>query len=463
MSEIFEINATGTKGSQRVCRVSYALNNAQPVSSSIIGDQPLFYVDFEGAADDADDLLFDAADHAIFESEIETLKKEIQSYERRLADVTVASEDSVAKARIFFESIAAVSNTTNNLNTTTIETITHILSQSRLANAHLECANAHGIKIIHSSQISEAFYDRKSGTILINPVLDTADQILLMGRELRRHWQHRKGALIHPLLFTPDNAILINRAQSADLSVFMVRMAWELQLTGAKDAWNRIENSSLADLGHALAREAFLDFRTLNNGQASAAVFETWFLSERCRTEDKSLIKQMLADYRGYVFAGEDGQKSITSVVLNALGEMPYGKNYLAPHVKTILSDAVFTEVRDRSNANFLWFIKFERSFRETEQELQKQNGPAAPGVRPKAPSVNKNTQDQNYEKAQPTTGANPSNSNVVTLFEGFEKSGDNQPAQGRILPPNDPSKRRKNKGEKNDKNVIYLRQRSSD
>ena len=27
--------------------------------------------------------------------------------------------------------------------------------------------------------------------------------------------------------------------------------------------------------------------------------------------------------------------------------------------------------MRDRANANFLWFIKFERSFRETEQELQ--------------------------------------------------------------------------------------------
>ena len=35
------------------------------------------------------------------------------------------------------------------------------------------------------------------------------------------------------------------------------------------------------------------------------------------------------------------------------------------------MDDPIFADGRDRSNANFLWFVKFERSFRETEQELQ--------------------------------------------------------------------------------------------
>jgi hypothetical protein len=80
----------------------------------------------------------------------------------------------------------------------------------------------------------------------------------------------------------------------------------------------------------------------------------------------------MLSDYRGYVFEGEQPSQAVTAELVATLGSMPFGKNYLAPYVQTITSDAVFTEVRDRSNANFLWFIKFERSFRETEQELQK-------------------------------------------------------------------------------------------
>jgi hypothetical protein len=151
----------------------------------------------------------------------------------------------------------------------------------------------------------------------------------------------------------------------------MVRIAWELQLAGEKEPWERIENSSMGDLARAFARESYLDFRTLNNGAASAAVFETWFLSDRCRGEDRKLIQQMLSDYRGYVFDGAQPSQTVTAELIGALGSMPFGKNYLAPYVQTIIGDAVFTEVRDRANANFLWFIKFERSFRETEQELQ--------------------------------------------------------------------------------------------
>ncbi|HRQ61581.1 MAG TPA: hypothetical protein PLO23_08755, partial [Alphaproteobacteria bacterium] len=125
------------------------------------------------------------------------------------------------------------------------------------------------------------------------------------------------------------------------------------------------------------AREAFLDFRTINNGVACAAVFESWFLSERCQIQDKRLIQQMLADHQGYVFDLDKVSKGLTPEIIAALGSLPFGKNYLAVHAGTILSDPIFTDVRDRSNANFLWFIKFERSFRETEQVLQTSEGPA--------------------------------------------------------------------------------------
>jgi hypothetical protein len=36
----------------------------------------------------------------------------------------------------------------------------------------------------------------------------------------------------------------------------------------------------------------------------------------------------------------------------------------------------VFSEVRDRSNANFLWFVKFESAFSQAEQELQSGESP---------------------------------------------------------------------------------------
>ena len=56
--------------------------------------------------------------------------------------------------------------------------------------------------------------------------------------------------------------------------------------------------------------------------------------------------------------------------IISNLGEQPFGKNYLSVFAAMIVHDSLFTDVRDRSNANFLWFIKFERKYQETEEEL---------------------------------------------------------------------------------------------
>lgn len=433
----------------RVCRVAYTINNTQPVRSTIIGDQPLFYIDNETNFED-DDLLFGEDATLGLETELDLLKKEMQSFDRLSVEYSQEPDRSYTD---FLEDKILISK---KIETTAIENtnaLIEILNKSRIAKAYLEHAAKHGVKIQYSYQVDDATYERKAGLILINPLVGMSDRVLLASRELRRHWQHRQGALLNPLMFHPDNAVLINRVQCADLLASMVRIAWELQLCGERGMWERIENSSLADLGRAFAREAFLDFRTINNGQASAAVIESWFLSERCRHEDKKLIKQMLADYKGYVFDKEEAQKAITPALISALGEMPFGKNYLAAHTNTILTDPVFTEVRDRSNANFLWFIKFERSFRETERELQSSAEPtSARNVRSKGKKTK--PQDLNYENAS---------AEIVSLFpelgESTEKTGDKKHKGGKILSPKSSVKRTKNKGA----NVVYLRRWSGD
>jgi hypothetical protein len=114
------------------------------------------------------------------------------------------------------------------------------LNKSRIAAEMLRFGAQYGTRIEFNEQTGTAFYDRRDAQIHINPRLGFADQVLLAGRELRRMWQHRNGAQLHPLTFHPDQAILVNRAQIADLSVMMVRMAWELQLAGSKAAWERL-------------------------------------------------------------------------------------------------------------------------------------------------------------------------------------------------------------------------------
>ncbi len=368
MSDIIE-KTFGQRGqNDRVCRVAYTLNHSQPILCTIIDDTPLFYFDEDPCDDEMDIGQFEGT---ALEREIQLLKEEIATYDRY---ALFSKKDEEKRLQEFSENFTSIENFHTGETSEDINPLLSILEKSRLASAFLELAEKHKITIKKSRQVEDVFYDRRAGTILLNPEMSEEDQILLLSRELRRHWQHRQGALINPLLFHPDNAILVNRLQEADLSASMIRIAWELQLSGNRAIWDRIEDSPMSDLARAYVREANQDFRTINNGTASAAVFEAWFLSERCRQQDKKLVQAMLADYNGYVFEDIQSSRTLTAELISGLGSMPYGKNYLSVHANIIMNDPIFTEVRDRSNANFLWFIKFERSFKETEHELQ--NGP---------------------------------------------------------------------------------------
>ena len=459
MSDIFENLEAGKKQqlANQACRVAYTINNAQPVACTIIGEQPLFYMDYEGDYIEEEAGIFEDADFAILENELRELKKEIDSFDKFSEGFTDKSGNCVMNFLDDKDVMFGASHEKSH----NIEILIEALSQSRLADAYMDCAKEYGVQLTYNAQIENAAYDRKNAKILINPTLNTEDQILLATQELRRHYQHRQGALIHPLMFHPDNAILINRAQICDLVVSMIRVAWELQLAGNKDVWQRVENSTMADLGRAFAREAYLDFRTINNGEAAAAVFEAWFLSERCRAQDKILIQQMLSDYQGYVFDMDDATQNITPTLISALGEMPFGKNYLAEHAVTIMNDPIFSDIRDRSNANFLWFIKFERSFRETEHDLQNESHLTF-GARPDGSKTK--TQDGNYgfaEELEDKHCAAQQGAEIITLFADEEngKAGDKSKKSTKRLSPKSSSKRTNNESAE----IIYLRRWSAE
>ncbi len=442
MSKIFEtMFGTGEKD-ERACKVAYTLNSAQPVQCTIIDDEPLFYMDYEANLESEDDH-FNLSDIDALESELRVLAQSMERFDRVSGET---QQDASEKIMLFHGNVSDITAKDIRVGAgLDIDGLRAILGQSRLGAAYLECADKHNVEISFNTHIETASYERAAGKILINPNLDAIDQILLAVRELRRHWQHRAGALINPMLFDPDNAVLVNRAQNADLVTSMIRVGWELQLSGQKEVWERLEGSTMADLARAFAREALQDFRTLNSGMAATAAFESWFLSERCRHVDRTLIQHMLADYQGYVFDQEEATKSITPTLISALGEMPFGKNYLANHAVTIMEDPIFTDIRDRSNANFLWFIKFERSFRETEQELQTPGVSSAEGVRQGTDSKNR---DSNHDHAQ-----------IIELYQGVDdKKAQSGKKSEKLLTTKTP------KGDTTDgTNVVYLRRWSGD
>lgn len=352
------------------CRVAYSLNNTQPVECTIISDQPFFYMDDDiGYEDDA---LLSDEDAALYESldiEIAELKTKINSYERLSLDFVQprdkALQDFIVSTKGLNGSDKSVRREINT------GEITEVLTKSRYAAALYAHAQSKGIKLTMSAQVERSILDKDAKAIFINPAQSLEKTVFAAVKELRRFWQTTQGTGIHPLAFHPDQAVLVNRAQIADLQAAIIRSAWELKLAGETSYWGVIENSSHSDLGRAFAREALVDFRTINSGKASSAVFETWFLSDRCALEDRNLIQMMLGEYQGYMIDHAQASKMVSIDLITQLGEQPFGKNYLAPYAQMILNDPIFTDVRDRSNANFLWFIKFERSFDEAEQELQ--------------------------------------------------------------------------------------------
>lgn len=350
---------------RRPCLVAYTLNNKQPVICTIIADQPYFYID-EGSHDENDVLGLE--DYENFERDLTALKKKMDAFERLSASAT---RDPARRIEEFIAEAITITEPQTEQTADMAAVVATRFSKSRMAQTLIDYAEKHHVYFAVSVQEEGARYDRDQMRIYLNPALAENELCLLAVRELRRHWQHRNGAMIHPLSFHPDQAVLINRAQHADLTIAMIRAAWEMQLAGDRGLWDYLENSSMSDLARTFAREAFVDFRALATGKASSAVFEAWFLSERCRHQDKKLIQAMLADTQGYVFTDIHASRHVSIDLICALGEEPFGKNYLAPYAHMIVEDPVFTEVRDRSNANFLWFIKFERSFHETEQALQ--------------------------------------------------------------------------------------------
>lgn len=257
-----------------------------------------------------------------------------------------------------------------------VEDLIASLMTSRTGESLLTGPGTEGLQIRYDMQNPGSQYYPAQHIITLNPYRTKGDLINLLVRELRRVWQKANGALVNPLVFEPDEAILVNRAQAADALMISIRVAWEMKLSGEQDAWNHIAGSPMSDVGRTFEVKARDDFRTLNNGEASRAAYDKFFEDSRTKMHDKRLIHQMLLDENGYMRrvadkrAGKGTSPRISVDLFKRLGELPEGRNYLTMRGARVPTDASYAAVEDRSNANFLWFIKFERSFHEKEMQM---------------------------------------------------------------------------------------------
>lgn len=245
------------------------------------------------------------------------------------------------------------------------------LIKSRVGEELLNGPSGENLEIYYDPQVvASQFYARDGRKVItLNPHRPRADLLLLFATELRASWQHHQGALANPLGYEPEQAVLVNRAQQADRQVTAIRVAWELKLAGENDAWDYLLVTPAAELARAFEARAQSDFRSLNNGDAARVAYDLSFEQGRTRQNDKRLIHQMLLDETSALKRSNQKPESPAQLLVR-LGEMPFGRNYLTMADRRAPADESYAAIEDRSNANFLWFIKFERSFQEKEQEM---------------------------------------------------------------------------------------------
>lgn len=251
-----------------------------------------------------------------------------------------------------------------------LDALMSMLERSDLASSLLHGHSGKKVQLIQDKQIFGVTFVKDKNLIAFNPQMTLGEAVCGVVRELRRAWLASDGDILYPLAYSPEDAILLNRILEADANTISVWVAWELKLQGHSEAWAYALSSNEALMAKSFAAAARQDFRRLSNGYAAKSAFDAWFKSGIDRYHDRAVIQDMLADERGYVFSTEKTPIVITSSLLDFIGEVPGDKNYMNAVGEKPMPGTSFAAVNDRSNANFLWFVKFERSFQETEKEL---------------------------------------------------------------------------------------------
>ncbi len=253
-----------------------------------------------------------------------------------------------------------------------IETLTNILKESQIGALLFNALEKRGITFQEDIQVFAVQYHKTSGVISVNTQITYGEAIYYAAREMRRAFMTSQSDLLYPLGYLPDEAILLNRVVEADARVMAIWMAWELKLQNIEEPWDYAMASNESYMALAFSRLAKADFRSLDNGDAARAAFDSFFASGIIKRIDHRLIQEMLSDEKGYVFTSEKPASIVTSCLIDAIGEVPSAdknvdRNYLMNSGEKPLPGTEYASVRDRSNANFLWFVKFEKSFQETE------------------------------------------------------------------------------------------------
>lgn len=343
-------------GPQSVRVSCHAGDYGQRAICNAIGDQPLFYMD----ECDEDDFMLDILSDGM----METMQSKLHHYDKAIESLSTFKMTTT-------ESCFETSFMNPKTEQISIHDILEFGFQSGIFRDYHDYLVPNGLIFNLSDKVETAVFNNDDNCINVNPHLGVFKASVSLLRAMRTAWHATKGILINPLVFQPEEAVTMNRLFAADLDAIETGYMWDLKLAGCSEEWGMAMSGPDYDLLTAYAIEAMADFRSIKNGMAARAAFEKWFISDRCKNFDRRIIQTMLGHHATFEIENQATSRHLAHDIICKLGDQPQGKNYLSSIIPNLMSDSLYTDVRDRSNANFLWFVSFERRMAEMEQELQ--------------------------------------------------------------------------------------------
>lgn len=208
--------------------------------------------------------------------------------------------------------------------------------------------------------------DILNNIIHINPRYSLEDCLKFTIYKLRKH---QLNSRYDRFKLSVEEAVVYNRSVEADCFVYLIRVLWEIKLSLIdREMFYTFKEShkSLKDCFDTYEKEVSSNWTSLYNTKAFFDTFVAWFYVEddHMKSIDTATTQYALSDYANTI-----SRSDYTLLFMSKIFIIK-GKTYIT---KQFIDDkeAIFTEVRDRSNANFLWFIKFERAFSEAESEIE--------------------------------------------------------------------------------------------
>jgi len=370
------LGALAQANTQPTTAMTFSKGNA-PVLCSFITMDEHFYVDIED-----DEFMMNFEDS--LEAELaDSLTPDALKQAKETSEGFITLGDPSCGLPLTDDLAAMCQNALKPVQGSAINEAMEMLNKSDLACEYMAFAKEQNITIEASNMIDHMDIDFDQNVIAIPTSLDVVATALNIVRGIRAVQMSDVSATLR----AQDRAVLLNRAMQAELSCVPVQVAWEMKLAGDERAWDYVSKSGVADLAYAFAHRASDDFRAMRDGRAAIAAFDQWFYSGRTRKADRALIQVLLASSEEVADAKETSNSEAIETLRMIGNRSVQGRNYLIDHFMTLLEDGFYGEVRDRSNANFMWFVKFERSFREAEARMA--------GVQPK-----------DIDQSVPTNGA---------------------------------------------------------